>query len=130
MPLSAQDERELTSLEHAMWQESMRFNLAFQEARFAADFVEFGRSGRTYTRSEIICTDRSPINAKLTNIHIRALDVSTALITYDSEAVYNSEVEHAHRSSIWTRGNFGWQMRFHQGTPFNPNSSCSMRSAA
>jgi hypothetical protein len=84
MPLSAQDHQDLTALEHAMWQESTRFDLAFQEARFAADFLEFGRSGRTYTRTQIIRTDRSPINAKLTNLQLHALDVSTALVTYDS----------------------------------------------
>ena len=130
MLLSAKDERELLSLEHAMWQESTRFDLAFQEARFAADFLEFGRSGRTYTRSQIIRTDSSPINATLTNLQICALDQATVLVTYDSEAVYDNEVEHARRSSIWTRGEAGWQMRFHQGTPFNPVSLGSMRSAA
>ncbi len=130
MLLSAEDQRELSSLEHAMWRESTRFDLAFQEAKFAADFLEFGRSGRTYTRSQIIRTESSPINATLTNLQIRALDLATVLVTYDSEAVYNNEVEYAHRSSIWTRGNAGWQMRFHQGTPFNQVSLGSMRGAA
>ncbi|MBT9504437.1 MAG: nuclear transport factor 2 family protein [Burkholderiaceae bacterium] len=130
MLLSTQDQRELTQLEHAMWQESTRFDVVFQEARFAADFMEFGRSGRTYTRSQIIRTDRSPINATLTNFQVHAVDVSTALVTYDSDAVYNGDVEHAHRSSIWTRGDNGWQMRFHQGTPFKPDASGTVRSAA
>ena len=130
MHLSDEDRRELASLEHAMWHESTRFDLQFQEARFAIDFIEFGRSGRTYTRAQIIRTDRSPIHATLTNLQIRALDVATVLLTYDSEAMYNNEVEHAHRSSIWTRGSTGWQMRFHQGTPFNPLSTGNVRSAA
>ncbi len=130
MLLLPQDEHELTSLEQAMWQESTRFDLSFQEARFAADFVEFGRSGRTYSRSEIIRTDRSPISAVLKNLSVRALDQATALVTYDSEAIYNNEVEHAHRSSIWTRGVSGWQMRFHQGTPFYPNQLGGVPGAA
>lgn len=119
MSLSAQDEHDLISLERAMWHESTRFDLAFQESRFAADFVEFGRSGRTYTRAEIIRTDPHPITAVLKGLQVRALDVNTALVTYDSEAVYDGKVEYAHRSSIWSRGTNGWQMRFHQGTPFH-----------
>jgi hypothetical protein len=130
MHLSPEDQHQLTSLEHAMWQESTRFDLSFQEARFAADFVEFGRSGRTYTRAQIIRTDRSPINATLRNFEIRALDRATVLVTYDSEAVYNGEIEYAHRSSIWSRGNAGWQLRFHQGTPFEPKKLGSMPGAA
>jgi hypothetical protein len=68
MPLSVQDQQDLVALEHAMWSEDKRFDLPFQEERFAADFMEFGRSGRTYTRSQIIRTDRSPIDAKLKNL--------------------------------------------------------------
>jgi hypothetical protein len=130
MLLSAEDQCEIASLEHAMWQESTRFDLAFQEARFAAEFLEFGRSGRTYTRSQIIRTDSSPINATLTKLQICALDLATVLVTYDSEALYDNEIEHSHRSSIWTRGNSGWQLRFHQGTPFIQVSSSSKPAAA
>lgn len=88
--------------------------------RFAADFVEFGRSGRTYTRSQIIRTDSSPIDARLSNLQMRRIDDNTVLVTYDSAAVYNGKTEHARRSSIWTKSDAGWVMRFHQGTPFNP----------
>jgi hypothetical protein len=42
--LSEQDKAEITYLEEAMWREETRFNLTFQQARFAPDFFEFGRS--------------------------------------------------------------------------------------
>lgn len=105
-----------------MWREETRFDLAFQEERFAADFMEFGRSGRTYTRAQIIHTDRSPIKAVLKHLLVHELDAATALVTYESEAQFGSAVEHALRSSVWVRTGNGWQMRFHQGTPCQPNA--------
>lgn len=87
--------------------------------------MEFGSSGRTYTREKTIRTDASPIQAKLplSNLKIRVLDVNTVQITYDSEATYGGVVEYARRSSIWSRTAVGWVMRFHQGTPYRPSSS-------
>ena len=122
--LPQDDQAALIELEESMWRERTRFDLAFQEQRFALDFVEFGRSGRTYTREQIIRTEASPIHAKLPlpNLKVRVLDVSTVLITYDSEATYDGVVEYAHRSSIWSRTEGRWVMRFHQGTPCQPSS--------
>ena len=106
-----------------MWRNESRFDPAFQEQRFALDFVEFGRSGQTYTREQIIRVDASPIQARfpMPNLQVRVLDVNTVQITYDSEATYGGVVEHAHRSSIWSRAARGWVMRFHQGTPYDPS---------
>ena len=113
-----------------MWCEETRFDLPFQEERFAPDFMEFGRSGRTYTRAQIICTDRSPIEAELKNLVVHELDASTALLTYESAARFGVEVEHALRSSVWVRTVKGWQMRFHQGTPCRPNTLVTAHGAA
>jgi hypothetical protein len=128
--LNTKDHAEIVRLEEAMWREATRFDLAFQEATFSADFVEFGRSGRVYTRAEIIRTDSHPIHAKLplANLHVTALDDNIVLVTYNSEAVYAGVVEHARRSSIWSRSpspnqspnQAAWVMRFHQGTPYFP----------
>ena len=130
MPLSAQEHQDLVALEHAMWSEEKRFDLPFQEETFAADFMEFGRSGRTYSRAQIIRTDRSPIEAKLKNLVVHELDSATVLITYESEAKFGNEVEHALRSSVWVRTVRGWQMRFHQGTPCQPNTLVAGHGAA
>jgi hypothetical protein len=56
----------------------------------------------------------------LPNLRIRLLDADTAQVTYDSTVRYDGEVEHGHRSSIWSRTADGWVLRFHQGTPFPP----------
>jgi hypothetical protein len=121
--LSPEDKTELTRLEEAMWRPDTRFDLAFQEAHFAPDFVEYGRSGRVYTRTEVIRTDKHPIEGSipLPGLAIRELDGSTVLVTYNSQADFNGVREHARRSSIWSRSPTGWVMRFHQGTPYIPS---------
>lgn len=105
-----------------MWRGETRFDLMFQETRFAPDFFEFGRSGRVYSRKQIILSEAGEIQAKLPleNLSIRLLDENTAHVTYNSHVEYNGVVEHARRSSIWSRGEEGWVMRFHQGTPYVP----------
>ena len=99
-PLSPDDQAELQRLEESMWQQSNRFDLAFQEARFASDFFEFGRSGRVYDRAQAIRTDSQPIAARLplANLRFRVLDVRTVQLTYDSAAEYDGIMEYARRS--------------------------------
>lgn len=120
LEISDEDRIEITELEQAMCQEATRFDLDFQESRFASDFFEFGRSGQIYSRADVIRTDAAPIQAKvpLPNLRLRALDSNTVQVTYDSEVVRGGGVEYAHRSSIWSRTSSGWALRFHQGTPF------------
>jgi hypothetical protein len=113
---------ELTRLEEDMWREGTRYDLAFQERRFAPDFIEFGRSGQVYTREQVICADPQQILAvlPLPNLSVRLLDTHTAQVTYDSQVTRAGSVQYAHRSSIWSRIDGIWVMRFHQGTPYMP----------
>jgi hypothetical protein len=122
LTLSEEDCAILTCLEEDMWREVTRFDPTFQEQRFAADFFEFGRSGRVYTRDQIIRLNSQPIHAvlPLPNLAIRLLDTNTAQITYNSQVEYDGIIDHARRSSIWSRTENGWVMRFHQGTPYQP----------
>ena len=107
-----------------MWCEATRYDLAFQEKRFAEDFLEFGRSGQVYSRKQIISAGGRGIRAMLplANLSVRLLDTNTAQVTYDSQVTYDGSVQYAHRSSIWSRINGIWVMRFHQGTPYVPSS--------
>ncbi len=120
--MTAEDRAELTQLEEDMWREGTRYDSAFQERRFALDFIEFGRSGRVYSREQVICTDSQQIQAMLplANLSIRLLDTNTAQVTYDSQVTHDGAVQYAHRSSIWSRIGGIWVMRFHQGTPYVP----------
>jgi hypothetical protein len=122
MQLSAEDIAELSRLEEAMWIAATRYDAAFQQERFAPDFFEIGRSGRVYAREQIILTGGEEIKAQLPldGLKIRLLDGATVQVTYNSHVEHDGVVDHARRSSIWTRTAKGWVMRFHQGTPYEP----------
>ena len=122
LAISNEDRATLTRLEEAMWREETRFDMQFMERTLAPDFLEYGRSGRTYTRAQSLAVPRQTTDAvlPLPNLRIRLIDEHTAQVTYDSAVTYDGMVEHGHRSSIWSRTPFGWVMRFHQGTPYVP----------
>ena len=112
----------LTALEEALWQEETRFDSDWMDAVLASDYFEFGRSGRRWSRGEILSIRRATINVRLPlpNLQARLLNEETALVTYDSEVKRNGQMEFAHRSSIWSKMQTAWVLRFHQGTPFQP----------
>lgn len=118
MKLSDADFKKLKELEESLWKSETRFDLAHQEKVFAPDFFEFGRSGRVYTREQMIRSASSPIHAKLPlqDFKIHWLDANNVLVTYISE-VQNKVLEKSNRCSVWSKTPSGWQLRFHQGTP-------------
>jgi len=109
---------ELRRLEECLWRQETRFDLEFQEKTFASDFFEFGRSGRRYTREQMIRATPEDIYAKLPleKFQIHPLDSNHFLVTYVSEVRYD-ELERANRCSVWSKTAQGWKLRFHQGTP-------------
>lgn len=110
----------LIELEEALWQEKTRYNLEFQYKVFADDFFEFGNSGRIWSREELIFESDEPINCliPLDNFNIRSLSADVVQITYNSILTNYGIQTKSRRSSIWTKQNGEWQLRFHQGTPF------------
>lgn len=103
-----------------MWREETRFDKAFMERSLSLDFFEFGRSGRTYTRQQILDFRREPIAAQLPleDFQVRLLDANTAQVTYSSKVRSQGVVEYGRRSSIWSRSGDTWVLGFHQGTPY------------
>lgn len=119
MELTGEDKRELEKLEEGLWKAETRFDNEWMERTLAPDFFEFGRSGRIYRREDSIGIESQPIDARfpLKNFDARLLTPGVALVTYISAVTYNGIEEFGNRSSIWTRTENGWQLRFHQGTP-------------
>ncbi|MGW6734104.1 nuclear transport factor 2 family protein [Streptomyces sp. NPDC055013] len=84
------------------------------------EFHEFGSSGRRWDRAST--TARLPVDTDphryvvTSGIQGVRLAPDVVHLTFDTE--YNGG--HAHRSSLWRRTDDGWQMYFHQGTPFSP----------
>jgi hypothetical protein len=87
----------------------------------AADFREFGKSGRAWTRTAVIAAMASEtlqINYRLEDFSVKELGGDFALVTYSCYVVDTDGVEaKALRSSVWQREADGtWRMLFHQGT--------------
>ena len=109
----------LRSLELSLWRSETRHDRSYMEATLALEAFEFGRSGRRYTRAELLpaVNDRQDIDASLHDLTVHGLSAEVALVTYISEVHYADGTEWANRSSIWDRLSGRWQLRFHQGTP-------------
>ena len=109
----------LLALELTLWHPSTRYDRALMDATFAPDFHEFGRSGRRYTRDEMLFdpAQAQDIDATLHDFTEHPLSDTITLCTYISEVRYPEGTERANRASIWDRSSGRWQLRFHQGTP-------------
>ena len=118
MELSSRELEQLELLEEGLWRAEVRFDPKRMDEILAPDFFEFGRSGRVYERGDTLGIPAQPINARLplTNFSARLLDTNIAQTSYMSALTYNGLEELANRSSIWSRTERGWQLRFHQGT--------------
>jgi len=118
--ISVQDKSELQKLEESLWREQTRFDPVYMEELMAPDFFEIGRSGRIHSREDCLSQKRVIINAivPLRNLRIRLLTEDVAQVIYDSKVESEGAIENGRRSSIWTKINRSWKLRFHQGTVF------------
>lgn len=112
---------EIRLLEESLWQAESRFDNTLMDKTFAHDFFEFGRSGRTYSRTEMMFEEgifgEIAATIPLPKFHARYLADDVVQATYVSEVVYDGKTLRGNRSSIWSRIDGSWQLRFHQGTP-------------
>lgn len=85
------------------------------EQLLAETFVEFGASGREYTRTETLDAYELGANTAcvVTSWRVVPLGTDSVLATYQSETPGGRR---ARRSSLWVRREEQWQMLFHQGT--------------
>ncbi len=120
MKLSDKNFALLQRLEEELWIKETRFNRKYMDTIFADDFSEIGRSGKIYSREQVLSINAASIDAliPLDDLKMRMLSDDTVQLTYNSHVTYGGKVEKARRSSIWTRAGKGWVLRFHQGTPF------------
>jgi len=85
-------------------------------------FLEFGKSGVRLSKSDVL--ELLPLESRRSRIWSESYELSmlaegVALLTYKTAHADESGKLSGHtlRSSIWVRTPFGWQIRFHQGTP-------------
>ncbi|NKB35481.1 MAG: DUF4440 domain-containing protein [Pseudomonadales bacterium] len=109
----------LVSLETELHLNSTRNNPSRLLELLHADFIEIGRSGKRYTRDDILLELEG--EAELPEIHSSAFELqqlgnSFYLLTYVS-AHHGSELHRfTRRASLWINKNGSWVLRYHQGT--------------
>ena len=111
----------LHRLEHSLYDPETRFDEEYMDELLGPDYVEFGSSGRVWTRGQIIRTDPVEIAARLPlpEFQVRMLGPDVALVTYRSEMGLDFSTA-ANRSSVWQFDSTGhWRLTFHQATPTN-----------
>ena len=102
---------EIRTLEEQLGIPAVRASADALDRLISDEFVEFGSSGRTYTKRDVIAQLLANPNGQVTlgGLRVRALSDDVALATYRTAASL--------RSSIWRREGESWRVVFHQGTP-------------
>lgn len=80
--------------------------------------MEFGSSGRTYAKADMLAALREEATSAVSasGFRLRLLAPDVALLTYRS-CRHGEPAFHALRSSLWRREGGRWRLVFHQGTP-------------
>ncbi|MFE4583207.1 nuclear transport factor 2 family protein [Streptomyces chartreusis] len=83
------------------------------------EFHEFGSSGRRWDLASTLARlpeDTDSADRYVVTSGIEGVRLAPDLVHLTFDTVHAGR--HAHRSSLWRRTDAGWQMYFHQGTPF------------
>jgi ribonuclease HI len=106
------DEEHVVAMERALLTDALRTDRAAVAALLHPDWQEVGRSGRLWTRDDIL-DEIGPIEpVDLEVVSIERVGADAILLLWRSSADGRSTL----RSSLWVRAGRGWQQRFHQGT--------------
>ena len=110
----------LRGLEESLLDPGVRRDRARVAALLADDFLEFGSSGRVWTREETLrlLATESYRRPEMVDFACRRMAHGVALVTYKTIRVEAATGERAEalRSSLWTEKSGTWRVRFHQGT--------------
>lgn len=112
---------QLRALEESLLDPSIRRDRTRLRNLLAEDFLEFGASGRIWTRNtiiELLAIETAFTAPAIEDFRCEQLADDVALVTYRTVRPEGSTGERiaSLRSSIWTRQSGEWRMRFHQGT--------------
>jgi hypothetical protein len=112
---------QLRKLEQSLLDTAVRRDGDRLRQLLAEDFVEFGSSGRVWTRKSIIdllATEMNFFPPEIEEFQCTFLSDKVALVTYRTvrNDAKTGERLASLRSSVWTRMDGEWRMRFHQGT--------------
>lgn len=112
----------ILDLEHRLAKPEVRSDAQKMSELLAADFVEFGASGRRFDKQQTLRLlagepDFQPY--EINDFHLTVLSKKAVLATYSipaRKAPDGTEQPGSRRSSIWQQAADSWQLLFHQGT--------------
>lgn len=112
---NSEDLAEVIDKELALLQPGLRSNPEAVLGMLHESFREFGASGRAWDRDEIAAELAEAPGPGATAQDMRAVRLSddVVLLTYVARRPDRLSL----RSSLWVRGDDGWRLFFHQGTP-------------
>jgi hypothetical protein len=110
----------IRSREERLLDPSVRRDSEQVSTLLADDFVEFGSSGRTFDKAQVLEYLRDELpqeEALIRNFVAKPLSSTVFLITYRATrgdlGVHHSD---SWQCSIWVKRDGRWQLQFHQGT--------------
>lgn len=109
----------LLKLEQEMHLNSTRKNRERMEVLLDPEFKEIGRSGRTYTRQEILeefINEGNLPKILVSDASVTVLGEDLVLLTYQSRHDSSDAPRPTLRSSLWRKHGSDWRICFHQGT--------------
>jgi ribonuclease HI len=107
------------SLELALLDPAIRRSPQEVERLLHPDFREVGVDGHVWDRDGVVAAlaSETGARARATDVHARFAGDDVVLVTYSAEGRAGPRAWRSRRSSIWVRGEDGWRVLFHQGTP-------------
>ncbi len=106
------DEEHVVAMERALLTDAVRSDRAALAALLHPDWQEIGRSGRLWTREDLLEAVGPIAPVDLEVVSTDRLGADLLLLVWRATADGRSTL----RSSLWVRAGRGWQQRFHQGT--------------
>jgi hypothetical protein len=111
---------DLRRSEEALLDPAVRKNRTSVEKLLAEDFLEFGSSGRVWTREQVfdLLAGETYTSLQMEDFDCALIGEDVALVTYRAVRIDPESRREAStlRSSIWTQKSGTWRLRFHQGT--------------
>jgi hypothetical protein len=116
--MSSERDKMLFELEQRLTQVGRKLSDEDASPLIADDFLEFGASGKVWTKAEIISaiSQWNPIERIVEDFTVRELSASVCLVTYKVIGVDRQPSPFSLRSSIWRNNGETWEIVFHQGT--------------
>ncbi len=102
---------EIRELEEQLVTPAVRASADALDRLVSDEFVEFGSSGRVYSKQDVIAQmlAEPAVTIRVADFNVLAVGPEVALATY--------RTGRSLRSSLWRREGEGWRIVFHQGTP-------------